>query len=52
MNEILVNLADKYPQALRMRDSIIDYNQVEDEENDLIFADGINVKQYILMNVL
>ncbi len=53
MSDILVNLADNYPQAPpsggtpRMRDAIIDLNRVENEENDLIFANRIEIGQYI-----
>ncbi len=51
MNDILINLADNYPQAPpsggtpRMRDAILELNRVEDEENDLIFANGIKISE-------
>lgn len=50
---ILVNLTDNFPQAPasggtpRMREAILDINRVEDEENDLIFANGIKVEKYM-----
>lgn len=53
MSDVLVNLADNYPQAPaaggtpRMRDVIMDLNRVEDEENDLIFANGIKISDYV-----
>ena len=53
MNDILANLADNYPQAPpsggtpRMRDVVFELNRVEDEENDLIFANGIEIGKYI-----
>lgn len=30
-----------------MREAILDINRVEEEENDLIYANGINIKDYI-----
>lgn len=52
-NNTLTNLADLYPQAQtsggtpRMRDVIADVNRVQDEENDLIYANGIKISDYI-----
>lgn len=55
LTSILVNLADSYPQAPaaggtpRMREAILNIDRVEDEENDLIYANGIKIGDY--MNV-
>ena len=53
LSDILANLADNYPQAPpsggtpRMRDAILELNRVEEEENDLIFANGIEIGKHI-----
>lgn len=53
ISDILVNLADSYPQApaaggtVRMRDAILDIKRVEEEANDLIFAFGIKIQECI-----
>lgn len=49
VKDVLINLADYYPQApvtggtLRMNSAINEVNRVEDEENDLIFSNGLSV---------
>lgn len=53
VSNFLVNLADSYPQApaaggtVRMRDAILDIKRVEQEANDLIFAYGIKIQDFI-----
>lgn len=53
LSDCLVNLADNYPQAPieggtpRIRDAIIDLNRMEEEKNDLIFANEIKIDKYI-----
>lgn len=53
MNDILVNLADNYPQAQasggtpRMREVITEVNRVDDEQNDLIFANSLKIKEHL-----
>jgi hypothetical protein len=53
ISDILVNLADLYPQAQptggtpRMREVIAEINRVEDEENDLIYANNIKIGDFI-----
>lgn len=52
-NNILANLADLYPQAQptggtpRMREVLKEINKMEEEENDLIYANNIRIKDYI-----
>jgi hypothetical protein len=52
VTSILTNLADLYPQApatggtLRMREVINEVNRVDDEENDLILANGLKISDY------
>ena len=51
-NNVLKNLADLYPQATpsggtpRMKEVIAEINRTEDENNDLIYANGIKIKDY------
>lgn len=51
LNDILTNLADSYPQApasggtQRMREAITELNRVQDEENDLIYASGLEIRE-------
>jgi hypothetical protein len=53
LGDVMVNLADYYPQAAaaggtpRMRETITEVNRAEDEENDLIFANKINICKYL-----
>ena len=53
MHNILINLADNFPQAPasggtpRMRESINEINRTDDEENDLIWTCGIKIGDYI-----
>ena len=53
LSNILLNLANSYPQAPasggtpRMREVINEVNRVNDEENDLIFANGIKISDYL-----
>jgi hypothetical protein len=53
LNNILINLADLYPQALpsggtlRMRAAINEVNRVDDEENDFIYCSGIKIGHYL-----
>lgn len=53
LSTILLNLTDNYPQAPasggtpRMRDAILDINRVDEEENDLIYANGIKITDFI-----
>lgn len=50
LSTILANLTDNYPQAPasggtpRMREAILEINRVEDEENDLIYANGLKIE--------
>lgn len=52
-NNILINLSDYYPQAPitggtpRMNNIIEQVNKVENEENDLIFANDIKISDYL-----
>lgn len=52
LDGILSNLADYYPQALptggtpRMKEVIKEINRVEDQENDLIFANNIKLNDF------
>lgn len=56
LNNILINIADSYPQAqatggtLRMKDAIIDVNRVDDVENDFIIANGIKISSYLKLD--
>lgn len=51
---MLINLADNYPEApaaggtIRMRDAVLDIQRVEEEANDLIFASGIKIQDFII----
>ena len=53
LNNILINLADMYPQAPatggspRMKEAINEVNRVDDEENDLIYANKIKMDEYV-----
>jgi hypothetical protein len=53
MKDILVNLADYYPQApitggtLRMKEVINEVNRVDDEANDLILSNDIRIDKYL-----
>ena len=53
LHNILVNLADSYPQATasggtpRMRAVINDVNRVDDGQNDFIVANGIKISDYL-----
>jgi hypothetical protein len=53
LNSILSNLADNFPQAaatggsLRMKEVINQVDRVQDEENDLIFANGLKISDYL-----
>jgi hypothetical protein len=53
LNDILINLADSYPQApaaggtARMKEIITEVDRVDDEENDFIFTSGIKIADYL-----
>jgi len=53
LNNILLNLADCYPQAPisggtpRMREAINPVNRGDDPQNDFIFTSGIKIKDYL-----
>ena len=53
LHNILINLADSYPQATasggtpRMRAVINDVNRVDDGQNDFIVANGIKISDYM-----
>ena len=53
LNNILVNLADMYPQAPpsgatpRMRQAITQVNRSDDDKNDFIFANRIKISDYV-----
>jgi hypothetical protein len=53
MGDILVNLADYYPQTSaagqspRMRDVITEVYRIDDEENDFIFANKLKIADFI-----
>jgi hypothetical protein len=55
LSNILINLADSYPQAPasggtpRMREAINEVNRVDDEENDFIFTSGIKIGDHLKM---
>jgi hypothetical protein len=53
LKNIMINLADSYPQAPasgatpKMKDVINDVNRADDEENDLIYANNINIREFV-----
>ena len=53
MKDILVNLADYYPQApitggtLRMKEVINEVNRVDDDANDLLLSNDIRIDKYL-----
>jgi hypothetical protein len=53
LNNILINLADNYPQAppsggtLRMREVITEVNRNDDSKNDFIHTSGIKISDYL-----
>jgi len=53
MKNILVNLADYYPQApitggtLRMKEVIHEVSKMNDEANDLILSNDIKISNYL-----
>jgi hypothetical protein len=53
ITNILVNLADSYPQAaasggtLRMKEVIKEVNRVNDQYNDFIYNNGIDIGKYV-----
>ena len=57
VNNILLNIADNYPQAPasggtpRMREAITDINRVDNPDNDLIYSSGIRISDYFQKNI-
>ena len=53
LNNILLNLADFYPQAPaaggtpRMKETITEVNRVDDQQNDLIFTTNIKMSDFL-----
>ena len=53
LKDVLVNLADYYPQApitggtLRMKEVINEVNRVDDEANDIILSNDIRIDKYL-----
>lgn len=53
MKNILINLADHYPQAPvvggtpKMNEAITEINRIGNEEYDLIYSSGIKINNYI-----
>ena len=56
LNNILVNLADNFPQAPisganpRLREVIHDVNRLDDESNDFIYANKIKIADYLTIS--
>lgn len=53
LKNILINLADSYPQApasggtIRMREAIAEVNRADDDEYDLIYANNIKIDKHL-----
>ena len=57
LENILVNIADSYPQAVatggtpRMKDVITDLNRSDDRRNDFLYRNGIDIKDYLKLEI-
>lgn len=56
LKDILINLADHYPQApstggnTRLKEAVMDINRADDEKHDFFITEGIKISEYMDCN--